>query len=249
MVLVAALHHSRDVGPVSYPALRSQRTARAGEATYYTSKTSVARDTAFFSLFDVEDAVWGTRPTPLSEVWPQDGMMRHAVRDHEHYAPMVQVLDAPVPQPTEIPQRTMDDMLQDMLDRVQQQIAPLAEMEVVPRPVPPDKTQQREVEQVGVPVLSLVDGDAVFDRAQQRIVEQFLFEQRTVDPMGIPVPGVVEEPAEVYSVPQERVQQQNVVLGMPLGLDQLVPQERVQQRPVSQVVDVLVPPVPVSASL
>ena len=99
-------------------------------------------------------------------------------------------------------------------------------------------------------LLSLVDGDAVFDRAQQRIVEQFLFEQRTVDPVDIPVLDV-EEPAEVYSVPQERVQQRNVEqrVGVPLGLDQLVPQERVQQRPVAQVVDVHVPPVPVSASL
>ena len=95
----------------------------------------------------------GVRPTPLYEVWPQDGMMRHAVRDYEHYAPMVQVLDAPVPQPMEIQQRTVDFLLQDMVDRVQQRIAPLAEMEVVPRPVPPDRTQQRAVEQVGAPAV------------------------------------------------------------------------------------------------
>ena len=30
MALAAALHHSRDVGPVSYNGVRSQRTARAG---------------------------------------------------------------------------------------------------------------------------------------------------------------------------------------------------------------------------
>ena len=66
---------------------------------------------------------------------------------------MVQVLDVPVPQPMEIQQRTVDDMLQDMVDRVQQRIAPLAELEVVPRPVPPDRTQQRAVQQVGVPAV------------------------------------------------------------------------------------------------
>ena len=31
MALAAALHHSRDVGPVTYNALRSQKTARARE--------------------------------------------------------------------------------------------------------------------------------------------------------------------------------------------------------------------------
>ena len=31
MALTAALHHSRDVGPVTYNALRSQKTARAWE--------------------------------------------------------------------------------------------------------------------------------------------------------------------------------------------------------------------------
>ena len=112
--------------------------------------------------------------------------MRHAVRDYEHYAPLAQVLDVPVPQTIEMQQRTVEDMLQDIADRVQQRIAPLAEMEAVPRPVHPDRTQRGAVERMGISELSLVGGYAVFDRAQQRIVEQILFEQRTVDPMGIP---------------------------------------------------------------
>ena len=53
-----------------YDALRGQKPASGREATYYTSKTSVAGDTAFFSLFDEEDAVWGTQPTGLVE--PQE---------------------------------------------------------------------------------------------------------------------------------------------------------------------------------
>ena len=56
MALAAALHHSRDVGPVTYNAPRSQRTAMA-EATNNaprSQKTSVAGDTEFFSLYEEE---------------------------------------------------------------------------------------------------------------------------------------------------------------------------------------------------
>ena len=42
--LAAALHHSRDVGPVSYNALRSQRTARAGEWGREQNYTAETRD-------------------------------------------------------------------------------------------------------------------------------------------------------------------------------------------------------------
>ena len=65
MALAAALHHSRDVGPVTYNALRSQKTARA-EATNTAPRsqtTSVAGDTEFFSLF--EEELGGTRPDRL----------------------------------------------------------------------------------------------------------------------------------------------------------------------------------------
>ena len=171
------------------------------------------------------------RPAPLSEVRTQDGVSRHAVRDYDHYAPLVQVLDVPVPQPMEIPQRTVDDMLQDMADRVQQRIVPLNELEAVSRSGPPDRTQQRAVEPTGAPVLSLVDGDAVFDRAQQRIVGQFLFEQCTVDPVDIPVPVVVG-PVEV---------QLEQVVDVPAPHRVRNPSIRVLQRTAGQVVDVTNP--------
>ena len=91
-----------------HDALRGQNTARTREATYYTSKTSVAGDTAFFSLFDEEDAVWGTRPTGLVEPrGPQERIQQHTAEQLADLAPMVQILDVPMPQ--------MVDQLVDVL--------------------------------------------------------------------------------------------------------------------------------------
>ena len=94
----------------THDALRGQNTARTREETYYTSKTSVAGDTAFFSLFDEEDAVWGMRPTGLVEPrGPQERIQRHTAEQMiESFVPVpVLDLDAPVPQ--------MVDQLMDVL--------------------------------------------------------------------------------------------------------------------------------------
>ena len=119
MVLAETFHHSSAPFPPklkeewvgrheTHDALRGQNTARTREATYYTSKTSVAGDTAFFSLFDEEDAVWGTRPTGLVEPQgPQERVQRHVVEQLADLAPMVQILDVPVPR--------MVDQLVDVL--------------------------------------------------------------------------------------------------------------------------------------
>ena len=80
MALAAALHHSRDVGPVTYNALRSQKTAR-GEATnnaLRSWKNSLAGDTEFFSLFGAE--LSGKRPEAFAEHRLQDRVMLHG--DH-----------------------------------------------------------------------------------------------------------------------------------------------------------------------
>ena len=66
MALAAALHHSRDVGPVTYNAPRRQKTARA-EATYdalRSQTTSVAGDTEFVSrgLTGLRGQAAGTGP-------------------------------------------------------------------------------------------------------------------------------------------------------------------------------------------
>ena len=98
MALAAALHHSRDVGPVTYNALRSQKTARA-EATYDAPRsqtTSVAGDAELFSLYDEE--LGSTRPDRLYEVRPQDRVQRHTVEQIVDSPQVVPSLDVPVPQ-------------------------------------------------------------------------------------------------------------------------------------------------------
>ena len=110
MVLAETFHHSSAPFPPKFKeewvgrheqhdALRGQNTARTREATYYTSKTSVAGDTAFFSLFDEEDAVWGTRPIGLVEPrGPQERIQQHTAEQMiESFVPVpVLDLDAPV---------------------------------------------------------------------------------------------------------------------------------------------------------
>ena len=78
MALAEAMHHT---------APRGQKTARArGEE----------RD----ELYDAKGLMTppSSRPTPLVEVRPQGRLLRHVVEDLGEFAPMVQILDAPVPQ-------------------------------------------------------------------------------------------------------------------------------------------------------
>ena len=83
MALAAALHHSRDVGPVTYNALRSQM-------------SSVAGDTELFSLY--EEELGGTRPDRLYEVRPQGRVQRRTVEQIVDTTLIVPSLDVPVPQ-------------------------------------------------------------------------------------------------------------------------------------------------------
>ena len=83
MALAAALHHSRDVGPVTYNALRSQTTRVAG-------------DTEFFSLY--EEELGGTRPDRLYEVLPKERDQRRTVEQIVDNTLIVPSLDVPVPQ-------------------------------------------------------------------------------------------------------------------------------------------------------
>ena len=96
MALAAALHHSRDVGPVTYNALQSQKTARA-EATcdaLRSQTTSVAGNTEFFSLY--EEELGGTRPDRLYEVRPQERDQRRTVEQNVDTALFFPSLDVPV---------------------------------------------------------------------------------------------------------------------------------------------------------
>ena len=86
MALAAALHHSRDVGPVTYNALRSQKTARAREeeenemhfATGHMTPPPRAAAAEYYPLTPGAEAggvlAAGGRPSPLVEVGRRSGI-------------------------------------------------------------------------------------------------------------------------------------------------------------------------------
>ena len=80
-------------------------TDRAGEAANKAprrQKSKAARETVFFELFDEDTA--GMWPGVLAEPWPQERVQRHTMEHIVDYvcgAPLVQILDAPVPQTVE----------------------------------------------------------------------------------------------------------------------------------------------------
>ena len=127
--LAAALHHGRDVGPVTCNALRSQKTASA-EATnnaLRSQMSSVAGDTDLVSLY--EDELGGTRPDRLYEVRSQDN------------SPFLPTLDVPVPQ--------MENQLVDVC-RLFDVLIPEQAIEVPkisPTPRPPRRQRVRFAEQ------------------------------------------------------------------------------------------------------
>ena len=98
MALAEKLHHTS----------RGQRFARAGEEGHRNEYEAPRRQKpppppAFFRLFDEEDAERGLRPACLAE--PRGPQERVQLRTVEHIAdvvPMVQILDAPVPQVGEL---------------------------------------------------------------------------------------------------------------------------------------------------
>ena len=69
-----------------HAAKRGQNTARTMEATHCMSRTRFSGDTAFFNLYDEEDAVWGTRPASLAGAAGADlAAHRGAVRRHRSH--------------------------------------------------------------------------------------------------------------------------------------------------------------------
>ena len=141
MALAAALHHSRDVGPVTNNALRSQKTAMA-EATNNAPRSqmsSVAGDTELFSLY--EDELGSTRPDRLYEVRPQERDQRHTVEQIVDTVLFSPSLDVPVPQ--------MDNQLVDVC-RLFDVLIPEQAIEVPkisPTPRPPRRRRVRFAEQ------------------------------------------------------------------------------------------------------
>ena len=164
MALAAALHHSRDVGPVTYNALRSQKTARA-EATnnaLRSQMSSVTGDTELFSLY--EDELGGTRPDRLYEVRSQERVQRRTVEQNVDNSPFLPTLDVPVPQ--------MENQLVDVC-RLFDVLIPEQAIEVPkisPTPRPPRRRRVRFAEQTAE---QLVEVPTIISYASLRgIVEQ-----------------------------------------------------------------------------
>ena len=104
MTLSAAAHHSFDkvAAGAKYDGLRAQKTDRAGEAAHKAprrQRSKAAGAAVFFELFDEDTA--RLRPGVLAVPRPQERVQRHTMEhivDFVCCAPMVQILDAPVPQ-------------------------------------------------------------------------------------------------------------------------------------------------------
>ena len=107
MALSAAAHHSFDkvAAGVTHDGQRAQKTDRAREAAHRAprrQRTRAAGEAVFFELFDEDTA--GLRPGVLAEPRPQERVQRHTMEhivDYVCCAPLVQTLDAPVPQTVE----------------------------------------------------------------------------------------------------------------------------------------------------
>ena len=101
MALTAALHYSRDVGPVSYNVLRSQRTASSGEWGREQNYTAETRDPPLPS----PSSSASSRKSPAEcgqgrsrTLRRTRGVLKHVVEHRIEACPFVQILDAPVPQ-------------------------------------------------------------------------------------------------------------------------------------------------------
>ena len=191
MALSAAAHHSfdkvaageRNDGP------RAQKTDSAGEAANKAprrQKFKAAGEAVIFELFDEDTA--GLRPGVLAEPRPQERVQQHTMEhivDFVCCSPMVQILDAPVPQMVEL----LPDVLRffDRLATVPEQAIEvpvpfravlrdpqLAEQLVEVPTIVSYSSLQRNMEQnVDIPVPGRggrVSGLRVPDRVQQRRV-------------------------------------------------------------------------------
>ena len=184
MALSEGTHHSFDkvAAGEKYDGLRAQKTDSSREAANRAprrQRSNAARDAVFFELFDEDTA--GVRPEVLAEPRPQERVQRHVVEhivDYVCCAPLVQILDAPVPQ-----------MVDNLMDTFRLWDRPLAEQVIevpeisfssCPSRVPLHEPQKAE-QLVEVPtILSFLDFRlvvAVFmvfsqDRIQQRCLSR-----------------------------------------------------------------------------
>ena len=168
-------------------------------------KSKAAGDAVFFELFDEDTA--GVRPEVLAEPLPQERVQRHVV---EHITdPMVQILDAPVPQTVEQP-----DVLQffDTLTTDSEQV-----MEV-PKIFPEDVLMRAVLRDPQL-VEQLVEVPT--------IVSYSWLQLRTGQNVDIPVPGRGGRIAGLQGFPPEQS-----------SAAPRFSQERISERIVEQIVDI-----------
>ena len=168
MVLATVEHHS-------YRAPRGQLTAtraRAEEREMYSAprrqEPPLPAGTQYFTLDDEMVPVTGLRPACLVEPrGPQERVSRHTMEQFGELAPLVQILDAPVPQ--------MVDKLEDVLKIVDLSV-PVQEIEVPkisslscppPRRVLPEPQSAEQLVEVPLPAAGVVQSwvrDANYQR-------------------------------------------------------------------------------------
>ena len=145
MALAAAQHHSapKCAGPETHEAPRGQTTARA------------AAGAQLFCL-DLDEALAAgrSRPDRLTEVRPQERVQRHSVEQMADGAPVLPMLDAPVPLVVEQPVKVLK-ILNNSLTDVEQVIeVPKIILHQVPQRAVPREPRMAE-QLVEVPVLSV----------------------------------------------------------------------------------------------
>ena len=89
---------------------RGQRTGRGGNETHHTAEIRETPSSSLTSLSTsscTRKSPGGVRPEAFAEPRPQERVQRHTVEELADFAPMLQILDVPVPQ--------MVDQLVDVL--------------------------------------------------------------------------------------------------------------------------------------
>ena len=95
MALAEMSHHSAPRRPIMTKAKGEE--SEMNNATGQMTPPPRAASTVHYNLFDDGD-VLAARPTPLVEVRPQPGVLRHSAALFVDFSPFVQILDDPVPQ-------------------------------------------------------------------------------------------------------------------------------------------------------
>ena len=93
----------------------------SGRPCRTTLQRSVASGAVLFQTIDEEDTA-GLRPAPLSEVaGPQERVLRRITEQNDEFVPVVQIIDAPVPQVVDNP-NIIDEVVQRTVEQVPREV-------------------------------------------------------------------------------------------------------------------------------